>query len=832
MVHGGDKGSSMSLLKRFRIKNAIRLVLADDGASGTGKSPAITALKQFGTAAVPSLIQALAQGQARQTLVDLLAAAIDNSALPLCCQALRSDKPTIVRGVVQALSQGKRFDPNQLLPFFTEAKIPKTELVTILTAHKHTLRMQNILELLNTADKASHAAIFRLIDQVANESMVADIIPYTAHHEWLVRLHLARILSRFSTEAVRDTLLRLLADAHKDVRQAALAGLAGLRLPCDIGPICQLLRDPDLTVQSKAIETLIQINNPQAIHPLLDILQDESEYVRRAAVEVLNVIGNTNAIKDLLSVLRDKDWWVRVRAADALGNIGGPRVIEAVLPLMKDEDAFIRRCAIEILNTKQDPQMVEPLLEALADPDWWVRERAIDALIPFGDARAFPAFVRLVQQETESTPAAIRALVSLGDERGVEALVPKLRSLNKGIVKEALRGLAKLTSATHAGMVQEALAPLLHVGDTEICELATQAFNSLVSRYGARSAPVAAAVAGAPTLGVPGRMASKESTLILTPSAAGEGEPPSRLAGSDAAAHIKAPQQAIDPTTIEENTVIAERYRMIRQVGKGAFGIVVLVEDMVVHEEIILKFLNPYLAASEGIIKRFIHELRYARKITHENVIRIYDFLTIGHSFAISMEYFRSHALAVEMEAMKTDILPRKFEILRDICKGMSVAHQADIVHRDLKPQNILINDDGLVKIVDFGLAAAISHPDSRLTASGTLMGTPAYMAPEQIRGGDIDRRTDIYSLGVIMYEMFTGRPPYVGKDPMSVLYQHMEGKAVPPRQRIASISQSLDVVIRRAMAVDPAKRYQTVDALRAHIEKLLITQEKAYGTP
>jgi serine/threonine-protein kinase len=178
------------------------------------------------------------------------------------------------------------------------------------------------------------------------------------------------------------------------------------------------------------------------------------------------------------------------------------------------------------------------------------------------------------------------------------------------------------------------------------------------------------------------------------------------------------------------------------------------------------------------------------------------------------------------MAAMQGEVQPRQFEILRDICKGMGVAHQASIVHRDLKPQNILINADGLVKIVDFGLAAAISQADSRLTASGTLMGTPAYMAPEQIRGGEIDARTDIYSLGVVMYEMFTGRPPYTGKDPMSILYQHMQGKAVPPRQRNPHMSAALDAVIRRCMALDPARRYQTVQALQMHIEKLL-HQEK-----
>jgi serine/threonine-protein kinase len=308
------------------------------------------------------------------------------------------------------------------------------------------------------------------------------------------------------------------------------------------------------------------------------------------------------------------------------------------------------------------------------------------------------------------------------------------------------------------------------------------------------------------------------------------------LGGGSSSSSTEAPEapispsgslQLIDPTTLEPNAVIAERYRVIRSVGKGAFGIVVLVEDMVVHEEIILKFLNPYLAANEGVIQRFIHELRYARKITHENVIRIYDFLTLGKSCAISMEYFPSHALAVELVTIGAQAHPRKFDILRDICKGMSVAHQANIVHRDLKPQNILINDDGLVKIVDFGLAAAITHPDSRLTGSGALMGTPTYMAPEQIRGGEIDPRTDIYSLGVIMYEMFTGRPPYIGQDPMSVLYQHIEGKARPPRELNSHVSADLQALIRRAMALDPAQRYPTVEELRADIETLYEQEQK-----
>jgi serine/threonine-protein kinase len=277
----------------------------------------------------------------------------------------------------------------------------------------------------------------------------------------------------------------------------------------------------------------------------------------------------------------------------------------------------------------------------------------------------------------------------------------------------------------------------------------------------------------------------------------------------------------IDASELEPGTVLADRYRVIRRVGKGGFGIVLLVEDMVVHEEIILKFLNPLLAANDNIIKRFIRELRYARKITHENVIRIYDFVTLGRSFAISMEYFPSHALAAIIKPNVPLDQRRGLKIIRDVCCGVSVAHHANIVHRDLKPQNILINNDGLVKIVDFGLAAAVSHADSRLTGSGVLMGTPTYMAPEQVRGGTIDLRTDLYSLGVIMYEMFTSRPPYLGEDPLSILYQHVEGKAVAPRTLNEHIPPAMEEIILKAMAVDPDNRYQSVDALRENLDAL-----------
>jgi serine/threonine-protein kinase len=379
--------------------------------------------------------------------------------------------------------------------------------------------------------------------------------------------------------------------------------------------------------------------------------------------------------------------------------------------------------------------------------------------------------------------------------------------------------MATLTDAEHAESVQRAMAQIMSGTDKELKELAASVLCALTARFEDQTG-----MAASPST----RSTAFQSQSLL----GGEARrylPESRSSSAlhtgtttaDMVTEVSLAPMVIDASELEPDTVLADRYRVIRRVGKGGFGIVLLVEDMVVHEEIILKFLNPLLAANDNIIKRFIRELRYARKITHENVIRIYDFITLGRSFAISMEYFPSHALAAIIKPKAPLDQRRGLKIIRDVCCGVSVAHHANIVHRDLKPQNILINDDGLVKIVDFGLAAAVSHADSRLTGSGVLMGTPTYMAPEQVRGGTIDLRTDIYSLGVIMYELFTSRPPYLGEDPLSILYQHVEGKAVPPRTLNEHIPPALEEIILKAMAVDPDHRYQSVDALRESLDAL-----------
>jgi serine/threonine-protein kinase len=560
-----------------------------------------------------------------------------------------------------------------------------------------------------------------------------------------------------------------------------------------------MLKDPDFNIHSKAIDALSRINDPNLIMYLVEMLQDNSEDIRRAAVEVLNNVGSDAAIKDLFNSLRDKDWWVRSRAADALANIGGDNVINAVLRLIKSDDEFLRRSAVEIINKLKDDRAVKHLIVALDDTDWWVRERAADALADMNEQRALPKMLQILTKYPDSSPGMIQAIAKLGEQQTVQPLLDCLKNPEFKNKKTIVRVLEEMVDDKNIDEIQAALTIVANTGDKETQSLANQTMQTLITRRGGNQEPTSidGSTRGPSTLGG------------STPSTAG----PTQVDNEN---------QFIDADSLEPDSILAKRYKVIRQVGKGAFGVVILVEDLMVNEQIILKFLNPHMASDESVIQRFVHEMRYTRKITHPNVIRIYDFLTFGKSYAISMEYFDSHSLGQEIKQKKNLDFKRNLKLLVDICKGLTVAHNLKIVHRDIKPANILINDDDLVKIVDFGLASAVTASDSRLTKSGILVGTPTYMAPEQVRGRDIDLRTDIYSLGIVMYELFTGKPPYKDKDHMATLFQHVEGKAKQANEINPVISNELNQVIMRAINVDPEQRYQRIEQLQHDIEKLL----------
>ncbi|RPI47087.1 MAG: serine/threonine protein kinase [Betaproteobacteria bacterium] len=817
----------IALIDLFHVSRSIAVILAGRNSSAEVVS-AIARLRRVGRRALPKIIPALPDDPHGEPLTNLLAELITTASLPMVVDlGLMNQDPQVVARVRAALARGGKYDPNRLVELYSAAGGAMVNLSEVFLARRDAITPKTVLRILDSAHKDNQPTLFKIVGELTTEAMVASLIGFSRNAEWEARYCIVQAISRFSTEPVRDTLLRFIKDPHKLVRQAAVEGLAGLTIPVPAAPIAALLRDPDLMVQTRAIETMIKLNDPSSVRDLLTILQDESEHARRAAVEVLNAIGDASAIKDLLHAMKDQDWWVRVRAADALGAIGGPKVIDAVLALLGDGDEFMRRCAVEILNTTKDPRAFDKLIAALGDPDWWVRERALDALANMRDPRALPAITKFLDTDNEATPVAIRALAAIGDTRAALAIARKLDSNDEAIVREALGALEALTDAKSAEAVLAALAQLSERPvAAEIAQAAVKAHGTISARVRGRPRTPSSD----PRVELPLRsgrtvMLQTVARPLSDPSSPASVPPAPQPKVAAVNASNASGDESLDIHKLVPGQVIGGRYQVKREIGRGGFGVVMLVEDQMVHEDIALKLISPHLTEDETAIMRMVHEVRYARKITHENVIRIHDFLNIGRTYAMSMEYFASVPLTRKIRRGLNLPKQEALRLLRDILRGTLVAHNAGIVHRDLKPANILINNEGLVKIVDFGLAAAMSHSNSRVTKTGHLVGTPNYMAPEQVRGQPIDQRTDLYALGVIMYEMFTGVPPYVSDNPMGILYQHLEGKKVAPSEHNPEVSPALEAVILKAMAVEPEARYQSAAQMLEDLEALMIRE-------
>jgi serine/threonine-protein kinase len=790
----------MKFLSTLKAERSIAQLLAERDMQAPEARKAIESLRKLGPSVIPQIIEAFATAEKEHlpALVQTLAAQVNDRTLKEVVAGLSHGNARCVSGTAAALAASAGYDANLLLAWLGNDDISVSALIDVLKAARLRLNARELLRRAYDLEPREKAAVFKIIAEIATAELVPELLNRLEGKDPSVRVHIIDVLSKFNRPDVAKALEEQLKDRNKAVRKAALLAVETMPGERNVALLCGILRDPDLEARGKAVDLIVAARHPDTMRHLVEVLRDEAEDARRAAVEVLNGIADVATLKYLLAALEDQDWWVRSRASDALAKIGGPKVMDAVLQLVRDPDENIRRSAIEILNQTKDQRAVEHLMSATQDKDWWVRERAADALAEIGSSRAVPALVKMLSGDARSMPAAVRALGRLGDSKVMPTLMPLLDHADKAIRLEAVGAVARLADQASASTVKAKLQPFMAGSDETIAKAAAEAVVRLENRFSTTAVEAAQKQE---------RMAQPGRTLLVEPA---EVEKIVHAAAAAAA--------TFDVGLLNPGDMIENRYKFIQKIGKGAFGTVVLVEDTVVEERLILKFLNPNVSQDEEMMKRFVHELRYSRKITHKNVIRIYDFLSLGGNYAISMEYFPSHTLGTELNGKKPLPFPKTAGWTVDIATGMSVAHAVGIVHRDLKPANILINDEGLLKIVDFGVAAVASHADTQLTKTGYVIGSPKYMAPEQILGKKVDHRADIYSLGVIMYEMLAGVPPYSKGDHMSVMYQHVQGKCRPCEEINPEIPPALSAIVRKAMEIDKMKRYESMDELRAAV--------------
>ena len=267
---------------------------------------------------------------------------------------------------------------------------------------------------------------------------------------------------------------------------------------------------------------------------------------------------------------------------------------------------------------------------------------------------------------------------------------------------------------------------------------------------------------------------------------------------------------------LEIGSIFAERYEILEELGKGGMGEVYRVKDEKLDEEMALKVLKPEIAADKDIIERFKNELKLARKIGHRNVCRMYDLNEEEETPYITMEYVKGEDLKSFIR--KKERLKEKevIALAKQVCEGLVEAHRLGVIHRDLKPQNIMIDKDGDTKVMDFGIARSVEAPG--VTATGMMIGTPDYMSPEQAEGEEADQRSDIYALGVILYEMVTGSVPFKGDTAFSVALKHKSKLPSDPKKLNPDISENFSRLILICMEKERERRYQTAEALLADL--------------
>ncbi|MFN7150400.1 MAG: Stk1 family PASTA domain-containing Ser/Thr kinase [Microthrixaceae bacterium] len=272
----------------------------------------------------------------------------------------------------------------------------------------------------------------------------------------------------------------------------------------------------------------------------------------------------------------------------------------------------------------------------------------------------------------------------------------------------------------------------------------------------------------------------------------------------------------------QDPRVLNDRYEIHRRLARGGMAQVYLARDRSLDRPVAVKELVPEFAADPSFVERFRREAQAAANLSHPNVVGVYDWGAQDGTYFIVMEYVDGPSLSRVLRSDGPFHPNRAAEIASEVAAGLGFAHSRGVVHRDVKPGNVLLTRSGQAKVTDFGIARALSSPDEDLTQAGSVMGTATYFSPEQAQGLAVDPRSDLYSLGVVLYELVTGRPPFNGDTPLAIAYKHVQDQPAPPSTLMSGLPEALEAIIMKLLSKRPDDRYASAEDLRADLNRFL----------
>ena len=718
-------------------------------------------------------------------------------------ECLESDATQIRSAAADVLSRSDRVHPSTLFKRLHETDVSKSEIIDILEAQKNNLRPEQFI---NNAVKLDKSYAKRLIELAAGSEIEFDFDGFHLDPALIesqsIKIMLMRYFAGLSDPEAATVIGKFLTDKNRTIVIEALKSLRSMNVSIDASIVLPYIENLSDAEREMAIEIVCKQANAELIPKLAAWTTGTSDELREIFINLAVEHATEKSLEKFLLRLNQQEWWGKDQSVKCLLRIGEGKLANIARPLINHSDEFVRGVAEQLAAYQYDAADIASVGETALHENWQVRGKAIEVLGRSGKREALGMLKEVLAQWPDSATSVLKAVAELGFSKGLEIAFDCLKMPEAAVQREALKTIARLATEKHAAKVRDHIVNRLPKVQNVVLDTAEEVVDHLTGEFKLKG--LDSSIKEYFQRNMPG----SELTVELDQQATQKLSQPALM---NAVRNIE---------ELKKDDMWMDRFRIMREVGRGAMGRVMLAEDEMVGEELILKFMHPELTADSASRERFLREVKYSRKVSHPNVIRIHDMLFKDNLCAISMEFFVSRGVDELLKEKRVFQPAEGLDLIYQVAEGMSAAHKQEVIHRDLKPSNVLINEAGLVKVVDFGIASASSNSDSTLTKTGSIIGTPAYLSPERAKGLDANYRCDIYALGIIAYCMFVGSLPYRG-EPMAILFQHLEGNAVAPHVANTSVPARLSQFIQKMMALDAENRIQTMDDVCVEISKV-----------